>query len=331
MAMNKRIVLASRPQGAVTTGNFRVEEAPLAQPQDGEVVVRNEWLSLDPYMRGRMSDAKSYAKSVEIGEVMVGQTVGEVVDSRHPGFHNGDKVITSLGWQAYGIARGKELRIVDASRVPASYYLGILGMPGMTAWFGLNDIGKPKAGETLVVSAASGAVGSVVGQLGKLKGLRVVGIAGGREKCDYVVRELGCDACVDYRNGKVAEDLKAACPNGIDVDFENVGGAILDTVLGQMNLFGRVVICGLISEYNAKEPYGYKALRSILVNRLRMQGMIVFDWKDRYGEALKELGGYLAQGKLRYRESVVQGLENAPRGLMDLLNGKNFGKQLVKL
>ena len=331
MTTNKRIVLASRPQGAVVPENFRVEEAPTPRPGDGEVLVRNEWLSLDPYMRGRMSDAKSYVKGVDIGEVMVGQTVGEVVESAHPGFKPGDKVLTSTGWQQYGVARGKELRMIDASRVPASYYLGILGMPGLTAWFGLFEIGKAKAGETLVVSAASGAVGSVVGQLGKSKGMRVVGIAGGRAKCDYVVRELGFDACVDYKAGRLAEDLRAACPDGIDVDFENVGGEILDTVLRQMKFLGRVVVCGLIAEYNATEPYGYKAMRSILVNRLRVQGMIVFDWKDRYEEALADLGARVAGGKLRYRESVVEGLENAPRGLIELLAGKNFGKQLVKL
>jgi NADPH-dependent curcumin reductase len=331
MTTNKRIVLASRPEGPVTPENFRIEESPLPVPGEGEVLVRNEWLSLDPYMRGRMSDAKSYVKGVDIGEVMVGQTVGEVVDSRHPGFHNGDKVVTSLGWQSHGVARGKEVRMIDASRVPASYYLGILGMPGLTAWFGLLEIGKPKAGETLVVSAASGAVGSVVGQLGKNKGMRVVGIAGGREKCDYVVRELGFDACVDYKAGRLADDLRAACPDGIDVDFENAGGEILDTVLRQMKLFGRVVVCGLIAEYNATQPYGYKAMRSILVNRLRVQGMIVFDWKERYEEALADLGARVGAGKLRYRESIVEGLENAPRGLIELLAGKNFGKQLVKL
>ena len=331
MTTNKRIVLASRPQGAVQPENFRIEEASTPRPGDGEVLVRNEWLSLDPYMRGRMSDAKSYVKGVDIGEVMVGQTVGEVVESAHPGFKPGDKVLTSTGWQQYGVARGKELRMIDASRVPASYYLGILGMPGLTAWFGLFEIGKAKAGETLVVSAASGAVGSVVGQLGKNKGMRVVGIAGGREKCDYVVRELGFDACVDYKAGRLAEDLRAACPDGIDVDFENVGGEVLDTVLRQMKFLGRVVVCGLIAEYSATEPYGYKAMRSILVNRLRVQGMIVFDWKDRYEEALADLGARVAGGKLRYRESIVEGLENAPRGLIDLLAGKNFGKQLVKL
>lgn len=331
MDTNKRIVLAARPQGSVVPENFRLEEAPVPRPGEDEVLVRNEWLSLDPYMRGRMSEAKSYVPPVQVGAVMVGQTVGEVVESRHPGFHRGDRVLTSLGWQAYGVAKGKELRLVDASRVPASYYLGILGMPGLTAWFGLLEIGKPKAGETLVVSAASGAVGSVVGQLGKSKGMRVVGIAGGREKCDYVVRELGFDACVDYKAGRLQEDLKAACPSGIDVDFENAGGEILDTVLRQMNVFSRVVICGLISEYNATQPYGYRSMRSILVNRIRMQGMIVFDWKDRYDEALADLASRVAAGKLRYRESIVEGLENAPRGLIELLAGKNFGKQLVKL
>jgi len=331
MTTSKRIVLASRPQGAVVQENFRLEEAPVPQLAEDQVLVRNEWLSLDPYMRGRMSDAKSYVKPVEIGEVMVGQTVGEVVESRHPGFKPGDKVLTSLGWQQYGVARGKELNMIDASRVPASYYLGILGMPGLTAWFGLLEIGKPKAGETLVVSAASGAVGSVVGQLGKLKGMRVVGIAGGREKCDYVVNELKFDGCVDYRAGNLHEDLKAACPKGIDVDFENVGGEMLDTILRQMNLFGRVIVCGLISEYNATQPYAYKSMRAILVNRIRMQGMIVFDWKERYEEALSDLGSRVAAGKLRYKESIVEGLENAPRGLIDLLAGRNFGKQLVKI
>ena len=331
MPANKRVLLASRPQGAVTPDNFRIEETAIATPADGEVLVRNEWLSLDPYMRGRMSDAKSYVPPVEIGAVMTGQTVGEVVESRHPGFRPGDRVLTSLGWQQYGVAKGKELRLVDVSRVPASYYLGILGMPGMTAWFGLFEIGKPQPGETLVVSAASGAVGSVVGQLAKNEGLRVVGIAGGREKCDYVVRELGFDACVDYRAGRLNDDLREACPKGIDIDFENVGGEILDTLLSIMNPFSRIVLCGLIADYDVSEPHGYKKLRSVLVNRIRMQGMIVFDWKDRYDEALADLGARLAAGKLRYKESVVEGLDSAPQGLIALLAGRNFGKQLVKL
>ena len=326
---NKRWVLASRPAGPVSEANFRLEEAPLPKPDDGEALVRNLWLSLDPYMRGRMSDAKSYVKGVDIGEVMVGQTVGEVVESRHPKLKVGDHVLTQLGWQLYGCA--KEASKVEQTRAPLSYYLGLLGMPGMTAYFGLKELGQPKAGETVVVSAASGAVGSVVGQLAKLWGARAVGIAGGREKCDYVKNELGFDACIDYKAGALREQLKETCPKGVDVYFDNVGAEILDTLLTRLNLFGRVVVCGMIADYNATQPYALKNLRAVLVNRLRIQGMIVFDWKERYGEALKALGGYLAEGKLRYRESVLQGLENAPRGLIDLLNGRNFGKQLVKL
>jgi hypothetical protein len=329
--MNRQMVLASRPQGAVTVENFRLVEAPVPAPGEGEVLVKNEWLSLDPYMRGRMSDAKSYVPPAAIGAVMVGQTVGEVVESRHPGLRPGDKVLTSLGWQLYGTAKGKELTLIDASRIPASYYLGILGMPGITAWFGLFEIGEPKAGETVVVSAASGAVGSVAGQLAKSEGCRVVGIAGGRKKRDYVVNELGFDACIDYKAGKLLEELRAACPTGVDVYFENVGGEMLDMLLRVMNVHSRIVVCGLIAEYNATEPYGYKMMRSVLVNRIRMQGMIVFDWKERYGEALADLGARLSAGKLRYRESIVEGLENAPQGLIALLSGGNFGKQVVKL
>ena len=323
--MNRKVVLASRPVGAVTESNFRIEEAPVPKAAEGEVLVRNLWLSLDPYMRGRMSDAKSYVKGVDIGEVMVGQTVGEVLESRHAKLQVGDIVLTQLGWQLYGTT--KDATKIDPTRAPASYYLGLVGMPGLTAYFGLKELGQPKPGETVVVSAASGAVGSVVGQLARLWGARAVGIAGGPEKCAYVREELGFDACIDYKAGPVRDQLK----EGVDVYFDNVGGEILDTVLGRMKLFGRVVVCGTISDYNSTDPYRVRNWRAILVNRLRVQGMIVFDWKDRYGEALKELSGYLAQGKLRYRESVVQGLENAPRGLMDLLAGKNFGKQLVKL
>lgn len=326
---NKRVVLASRPAGWVSEDNFRLETAPLPKPAEGEVLVKNLWLSLDPYMRGRMSDAKSYVKGVDIGEVMVGQTVGEVVESRNEKFKKGDHVLTQLGWQLFGST--KEATPVDGTKAPLSYYLGCLGMPGMTAYFGLKEIGQPKAGETLVVSAASGAVGSVVGQLAKSWGARAVGIAGGREKCDYVRRSLGFDACVDYKAGNLYRDLKEACPKGVDVLFENVGGEILDTLLRLMNPFSRIVICGLIAEYNATEPCGYKNLRSVLVNRIRMQGMIVFDWRQRYGEALKALGAMHAQGRLKYRESVLEGLENAPRGLISLLKGGNFGKQLVKL
>lgn len=329
--MNKQVLLASRPQGAVSPDNFRIVEVPVAKPGPGEVLVRNEWLSLDPYMRGRMNDVKSYAPSVQIGEVMVGQTVGEVVESRDERFKAGDKVLTSLGWQLIGVARASDVHKIDATRVPASYYLGILGMPGITAWFGLHEIGQPKPGETLVVSAASGAVGSVAGQLGKIAGCRVVGIAGGRAKCDYVLNELGFDAVVDYKAGNLDDDLRTACPKGVDVYFDNVGGPVLDAMLARMRVFSRIVVCGLIAEYNATEPYGYKRLRSILVNRIRMQGMIVFDWKERYPEAIHDLASHLAAGRLKYRESVVEGLENAPRGLIGLLKGENFGKQLVRL
>ena len=321
---NQRIVLASRPEGWVTPQNFELQKTPLPRPGDGEVLVKNLWLSLDPYMRGRMSDARSYVKGVDIGEVMVGQTAGEVVESRNPGFKPGDKVLTQLGWQLYGAT--KEALKVDASRVPLSYYLGVLGMPGMTAYFGLKEIGQPKAGETVVVSAASGAVGSVVGQLAKLWGCRAVGIAGGPEKCDYVKNELGFDECFDYKAGKLRDQLK-----DIDVYFDNVGGEILDLCFARMKLFGRIIVCGMISDYNATEPYRVRNLRAVLVNRLKVQGMIVFDWKERYGEALKALVGYYAAGKLKTRESVVEGLANAPQGLIALLKGANFGKQLVKL
>ena len=279
--MNQQVLLASRPQGAVTEDNFRIVATPVPAPGAGEVLVRNEWLSLDPYMRGRMNDVKSYVAPVQIGEVMIGQTVGEVVESKDAAFAPGDKVLTQLGWQLHGVAKAKDLARVDVKRAPTSYYLGLLGMPGMTAWFGLFDIGQPRAGETVVVSAASGAVGSVVGQLAKISGCRVVGIAGGKAKCDYVVQELGFDACIDYKAGNLLPDLRAHCPKGVDVHFENVGGVVLDTLLRVMNLHSRIIVCGLIAEYNATEPYGYKMLRSVLVNRIKMQGMIVFDWKDR--------------------------------------------------
>ena len=329
--INKQVLLASHPEGAVSPDNFRIAEVPLGKPGAGEVLVRNEWLSLDPYMRGRMSQAKSYAKGVEVGEVMVGQTVGEVLESGDAAFRPGDKVLTPLGWQLAGIAKASDLIKVDASRVPASYYLGILGMPGITAWFGLHEIGQPKAGDTLVVSAATGAVGSVVGQLGKIAGCRVVGIAGGQAKCDYAREELGFDAVIDYKAGDFDAALREAVPKGVDIYFDNVGGPILDAMLGRMRLFSRIVVCGLISEYSATEAYGIKRIRSILVNRIRMQGMIVFDWKDRYPEAIAGLAAHLAAGRIKYRESVAEGLESAPAAFMGLLKGENFGKQLVKL
>ena len=327
--MNRQVLLASRPSGAVSEANFRIVDAPLGALGDGEVLVRNHWLSLDPYMRGRMSDAKSYAPSVQLGKVMVGQTVGEVLESRDARFGPGDTVLTPLGWQLYGIAEANEITTVDV-RTPASYYLGILGMPGITAWIGLNEIAKASSAETVVVSAASGAVGSVAGQLAKIAGCRVVGIAGGRAKCDYVVDSLGFDACIDRKLDAWEQALEAACPNGIDVDFENVGGAVLDAVLRLMNTASRVVLCGLIAEYSAGAPYVHN-LRPVLVKRIRMQGMIVFDWKHRSAEAVDALRAHLDTGRIHYRESIVEGLDNAPRGLIALLNGDNFGKQVVRL
>ena len=331
MPANRQILLVSRPEGWVTEANFKLEAVPLPKPGDGQFLVRNHWLSLDPYMRGRMDAKKSYAKYVELGEVMTGGTVGEVVESRHPRFASGELVTGAFGWQEYAVSDGTGVRKMDGSKAPPSYALGVLGMPGVTAWMGLLDIAQPKPGETVVVSAASGAVGSVVGQLAKLKGCRAVGIAGGRTKCDYVVSELGFDACVDYKAGRLPDDLQAAAPKGVDVDFENVGGEVLDAVLPLMNPASRITICGLVSQYNATEPYGVKNLRSVLVNRIRMQGFIVSDRMELWPRALEELGRWVAEGKIRYRETVAHGLENAPRAFIGMLRGENLGKQLVKL
>jgi len=331
MQKNRRVLLASRPSGWVSEANFKIDEVPLRAPAEGEVLVKNLWLSLDPYMRGRMNEGKSYAAKQELGEVMIGGTVGEVVESKHPKFAKGDQVLGMLGWQQYGLSDGKGLNKVDASRVPLSAYLGVLGMPGVTAWVGLLDICQPKAGETVVVSAASGAVGSVVGQIAKIKGCRAVGIAGGKRKCDYVVKELGFDACVDYKAGALNDDLKAAVPGGIDCYFENVGGEILDAALRRMNAFSRIAVCGLISQYNATDPYGVKTFQSILTNRIKVQGFIVSDRMELWAKALPELAGWVAAGRIKYRETVTEGLENAPKAFIGLLKGENFGKQLVKL
>jgi NADPH-dependent curcumin reductase len=331
MPTNKQWRLASRPSGWVREENFRLAETAIPEPSEGQALVENLWLSLDPYMRGRMSDAKSYVKGLEIGDVMVGQTVGRILESRATGLERGDTVLTQLGWQLYGCAKREQLTKVDGLRVPLTYYLGVLGMPGLTAYFGLKEIGRPKAGETVVVSAASGAVGSVVGQLAKMGECRAVGIAGGPKKCDYVVKELGLDACVDYKDGNFERALKQACAGGVDVYFDNVGGPILDVVLPLMNVASRLVVCGTIADYNADEPYAVRNWRSILVNRIHVQGMIVLDWTGRYGEALQALVAAYAQGRLKTRESVVEGIENAPQGLIGLLKGDNFGKQLVKL
>ena len=331
MTQNKAWTLASFPTLAVHEEHFKLIETPLPRPKDGEVLVKNLWLSLDPYMRGRISPQKSYAKGVAIGEVIQAETAGEVVESRHPKFRPGDTVTAPSGWQLYGCHAGDTLTPVDASRAPLSYFLGCLGMPGRTAYFGLKDIGQAKGGETVVVSAASGAVGSVVGQIAKSWGCRVVGIAGGTRKCSYVRDELGFDACVDYKTGNLYRDLKQACPKGVDVYFDNVGGETLDTLLRLMNTFSRIVICGRISTFDQAEAYGLKNYGAILVNRIRMQGMIVFDWLARYPEANQALLDLLLAGKLKYRESVAEGIESAPRAFIGLLKGENFGKQLVKL
>ena len=329
MATNKAWTLASRPSGPVSEDNFKLVESEAPRPKDGEVLVKSLWLSLDPYMRFRMDDVKSYAPSVQIGEVMVGQGAGEVVESKHPAFKQGDTVLVQSGWQLYACAKGDDLTKVDAGRAPLSYYLGVLGMPGMTAYFGMKEVGAPKPGETVVVSAASGAVGAVVGQLAKIAGCRAVGVAGGTAKCDYVVKELGFDACVDYRAGNLFRDLREACPKGADVYFDNVGGEVLETMLRLMTNFSRIVVCGRIAERD--EPYCHKSLGLLIGKRIRMQGILVFDWKDRYPEGIETLAGHLAQGRLKYRESVVEGIENAPKGFIALLKGGNFGKQLVKL
>ncbi|RQQ58686.1 NADP-dependent oxidoreductase [Burkholderia stagnalis] len=325
--VNRQILLVSRPQGAASADNFRLVETPLAPLASGEVRVRNHFLSLDPYMRGRMSDAKSYAEPQPLDDVMIGGTAGEVIESRHPGFAVGDRVVGTLGWQEYGTSDGHGLRKVDTSRVPLSACLGVTGMPGVTAWYGLNRIIVPKAGETVVVSAASGAVGSVVGQLAKRAGCRAVGIAGGPDKCRYVVDTLGFDACVDYKAGRLVDDLAAATPDGVDGCFENVGGAVLDATMARMNAFGRIAVCGMIAAYDgASAPLTNPAL--ILRSRLRMQGFIVFEHPDAWPPALAEL---VATKQLHYRESIACGLERAPEAFLGMLKGHNFGKQLVQL
>ncbi len=328
---NMQVLLARRPEGQVQTSDFKIVETPLPDIADGQLLVRNHYLSLDPYMRGRMNAVKSYAPSVNIGDVMVGGTVGQVVASRHAGFRVGDLVVGFLGWQLYGVSDGTALMRIDESGIPLSAYLGVMGMPGATAYVGLLDIGQPKPGETVAVSAASGAVGSVVGQIAKIKGCRAVGIAGGPDKCAYVVEELGFDACIDYKQGRLAEDLAKAAPKGIDVYFENVGGPIFDKVLLRMNPFGRIPLCGLISQYNAIDPYGMKNIGTLVVNRVKLQGFIVSDHLARWPEAFKDIGQWLKEGRIKYRESIAQGIENAPAAFIGLLAGKNFGKQVVKL
>ena len=333
---NRQFLLVSRPTGEPTRDNFTLIETPIAPLADGQVLVRHHYLSLDPYMRGRMSDAKSYAPPQPLNEVMIGGTAGEVVESKNPSFAAGDQVVGMGGWQEYSVVDGgaRAIRKVDTSSIPLSAYLGPVGMPGVTAWYGLNKICEAKAGQTIAVSAASGAVGSVVGQLAKAKGCRAVGFAGGPDKCRYVTAELGFDACIDYKahaDGKsLSAALKEAAPDGIDGHFENVGGPVLDAVMLRMNDFGRIAVCGMIGGYNGEPiPLRYPAL--ILTVRMRVEGFIVSEHMDQWPAALTELGGLVATGKLKYRETIASGLDAAPEAFFGLLKGKNFGKQLVKL
>jgi NADPH-dependent curcumin reductase CurA len=327
---NKQVLLASRPTRPVDESIFRIVESDVGPVGEGHVLTRIHYLSVDPYMRMRMEAAKSYAAPQPVGEVMIGGTVGEVIESRHPQFRRGDMVVGMGGWQQYHLGDGTALRKVDTSVVPASAYLGPVGMPGITAWYGLTHIGKPRPGETVLVSAAAGAVGSVAGQLARLMGCRAVGIAGGPAKCDHVVRDLGFDAAADHRAPDFDQQLAGATPTGVDVVFENVGGTVLDLALTRMNPYGRVVLCGAISGYDRPEP-PLRNARSILVNRLSVQGFIVSEHVQCWPHALSELGAYVAVGKIRYRETVAHGLENAPRAFLGLLRGENIGKQLVKL
>jgi hypothetical protein len=327
---NLQVVLASRPQGPVTEQNFRLVEGEVASPQQGEVLVRNLYLSLDPYMRLRMDDAKSYAPPVQIGEVMVGGTIAEVVESKDASLSTGDLVSGRLGWQLFATAPATTLRKVNTRGASLSTALGVLGMPGITAWHGLLKIGQPRAGETVVVSAASGAVGSVVGQIARLKGCRAVGIAGGAAKCAHVVKELGFDACVDYKSPDFEQALGDVVPRGIDIYFENVGGRVLDAVLPLLNAFSRIPFCGYISEYDAAS-YGVRHLRSLLVNRVALQGFIISEHPDSWDAALDDLSEWFARGELKHHETVVSGLEKAPAAFIGMLNGLNLGKQLVRL
>ena len=336
-ATNQRIVLASRPVGAPTADNFRTESLPVAMPGEGEVLLRTIYLSLDPYMRGRMSDAKSYADPVAMDEVMVGGTVCQVEVSNHADFEVGEWVLAYTGWQKYAISNGEGLLKLGKQPANPSYALGIMGMPGFTAYMGLLDIGQPKAGETIVVAAATGPVGATVGQIGKLKGCRVVGVAGGAEKCRHAVEVLGFDACIDHKADDFAEQLAAAVPQGIDVYFENVGGKVFDAVLPLLNTAARVPLCGMVSMYNATAlPEGPDRLSSLmvqlLVKRIKMQGFIIFDdYAHRYNEFATDMTQWLAEGKMHYREQVVAGLDNAPQAFIGLLEGKNFGKLVIEV
>ena len=334
--INRQIQLCSRPQGFPTEADFRMVEAPAPDPAPGQMLVRTIYLSLDPYMRGRMNAGPSYAPAVELGGVMPGGTVGQVAASRHDGFAEGDLVLAGAGWQEYGLSDGRGVRKLDPRDAPISTALGVLGMPGFTAWVGLTEVVALKPGDVVVVSAASGAVGSAAGQIVKLRGHRVVGVAGAQKKCDYVVNELGFDACVSHRSGALADDLKAACPDGIDLYFENVGGKVFDAVLPLLNPFARVPVCGRIASYNATSlPDGPDRVPQLmglaLVRRLTIRGFIVFDHADREPDFLRDMGGWIRSGELKYREDVVDGLDNAVGAFLGLLRGENFGKLLVRV
>lgn len=334
--IHRQIVLASRPVGAPTPDNFRLEHAEIPTPAQGEILLRSVYLSLDPYMRGRMSDAKSYADPVALGETMVGGSVCQVMESNHPNFDKGEWVLAFTGWQDYGISDGEGLIKMGMNPSHPSYALGVMGMPGFTAYMGLLDIGQPKEGDTLVVAAATGAVGSMVGQIGKLKGCRVIGVAGGEEKCRYAKEQLGFDECIDHKAEDFAEQLAAACHNGIDVYFENVGGKVFDAVMPLLNTGARIPLCGLISQYNATSlPEGpdrmSMLMAQLLIKRIKMQGFIIFDdYAHRYGEFAQQMTQWLSEGKIHYREHLVEGLENAPEAFIGLLEGKNFGKLVIK-
>ena len=337
MPTNRQIHLDNRPSGEAVASNFKLVTSETPALQDGQVLVRHHFLSLDPYMRGRMNDAKSYAQPQPLGQTMGGGTVGEVVESKNPKFEAGDKVVGMGGWQEYSVVDANQpgaLRKVDTAHVPLSHYLGAVGMPGVTAWYGLVKIIAPQVGQTMVISAATGAVGSAFAALSKARGCRTVGIAGGPDKCKYAVDELGFDACIDYKEHKdaasLSKALKEACPNGIDGYFENVGGMVLDAVLSRMNAFGRIAVCGMIAGYDGQPlPLAYPAL--ILTQRLKVEGFIVSEHMEVWPDALKELGMLVASGKLKPRESIAQGIAAAPEAFLGLLKGKNFGKQLVQL
>lgn len=335
--INRQITLASRPVGAPTVDDFALVERPVPKPGQGELLLRNLYLSLDPYMRGRMSDAESYAEPMAVGDVMVGGTVARVEASRHPDWREGDLVLAYAGWQDYALSDGRGLNRLDPHMPRPSLALGVLGMPGFTAYMGLLDIGQPQPGETVVVAAASGAVGSAVGQIAKLKGCRVVGIAGGSEKCGYVTGELGFDACADHHAEDFPQQLEAACRQGIDVYFESVGGAVFDAVLPLLNARARIPLCGLIAQYNdTRLPPGPDRMgllmRTLLTKRIRMQGFIIFDdYGPRFGEFLAPMSEWVRQGKIKYREDVVDGLENAPQAFIGMLRGNNFGKLVVRI